>query len=458
MNDFAGRRVTVMGLGRFGGGAGVTRWLIQRGARVLLTDLDPRDKLADSLASIDDLARSGALGLRLGGHDERDFRDTDLVVANPAVPRPWSNAYLRAARQAGVPVTTEIRLLVERLPERRRVIAITGTVGKSTTSALIAHGLRAAGSDVFFGGNIGGSLLPELARITPSSDVVLEVSSAMLHWLARGAGFDAAPGWSPGVAVVTNIAPNHLDWHETFDHYRDCKLQLLRDQAPTDRAVVHESVADWASLTAAKVHIVRNSDAQRVPPLAIPGRHNRQNAAVAIAALASAGLDEQDAGRAVATFPGLPDRLQALGWFELPGGRGRIRAFNDSKSTTPEAALLAVEAMDDEPHVGAGRVRLICGGYDKKVSLAELARAAARCAGAYTVGATGAGLAQEISRLGGKAYHCGDVSSAVDRAIEHAVHSDVILLSPGCASWDQFTNYEERGRVFARAVGRLTAC
>src|SRR5690606_11231147 len=141
----SGRRVTVMGLGRFGGGLGVARFLAAQGADVLVTDLDAEDKLRDSVAALRPLIDAGSVRLRLGEHNVSDFTTCDLVVANPAVPRPWANRFLRAAAAAGIPITTEIGLAVARLPDRRRVVGVTGAAGKSTTAALIAHILRARG-------------------------------------------------------------------------------------------------------------------------------------------------------------------------------------------------------------------------------------------------------------------------------------------------------------------------
>lgn len=454
VSSLASKHVTVMGLGRFGGGAGVTRWLVEHGATVLLTDLEPEANLAEPMASIADLVSSGRVTLRLGGHDDADFTRTDLVIANPAVPKPWDNRFLRAAADAGVPITTEIRLLVERLPARQRVIAITGTVGKSTTSAMIHHALAASGRTVWFGGNIGGSLLLDLARIAPDHDVVLEISSAMLHWLSPAAGHPAATGWSPGIAVATNIAHNHIDWHGSFDHYRASKQQILRDQSPADRAVLHHSLSDWPA-RAQTTSLVRAEDARDIPDLSIPGRHNRDNAAVAVAACAQAGLSRDIAARAVASFPGLPHRLEAVGAFLARGSSASsppVRAFNDSKCTTPDAAVLALDAMDADPSLTAARTHLIAGGYDKKVDLSSLAAAAVRTASTYTIGATGRDLAAAIVSRGGRAAFCESLDRAVAAACDVAKPGDVILLSPGCASWDQFTNYEQRGADFARLV------
>ncbi len=457
-----------MGLGRFGGGAGVTRWLAAQGADVLLTDLADETALRDPVKEFGDLVRRGAVRLRLGGHNVSDFTDTDLVVANPAVPQPWENRFLRAAGAAGIPVTTEIRLLVERLPERRNVIGVTGSAGKSTTSAMIAHAIRslnahdesanrgASRASVHFGGNIGGSLLNEVASVASGDIVVLELSSAMLHWLSRGSGYPDAPGWSPGIAVVTNCKPNHLDWHTDFEDYRRAKQQILRDQDAGDTAVLHESVREWECR--GRGIVVADSEAESVGRLAVPGRHNRLNAAMALRVIEAIGGNRERAVAALARFPGLPHRLQLVGEFVLPGaGEGApVRVYNDSKSTTPESVCLALEAMGEDSRGSIGHVRLICGGYDKKIDLSPMARAAAKCAGVYTIGATGRAVAESVSAAGGRAEFC----EVLERAVEHACADmrpgNVLLLSPGCASWDQFTNYEERGERYSNLVrGRL---
>ena len=336
-NDLYGLRVTVMGLGRFGGGAGVARWLAEQGARVIVTDLLDAQSLAGSVEPLARLVAQGTIELHLGGHDERDFTACDLVVANPAVPRPWENRYLRAAVAAGVAVTTEIRLLVDRL-DRRRVIGVTGTAGKSTTTAMIHHILARAGHAAHLGGNIGGSLLDTLSVIEPDHRVVLELSSAMLYWLGEDAGGGSGPGWSPRVAAITNLRPNHLDWHGTLEHYAECKRGIFMYQAPGDPAL-------------------DGADLPEGPPirLAIPGGHNQANARLAVAAAcAAAGLDRAQAADALNDFGGLAHRLQ------LVAEQGGLRFYNDSKATTPHATRLAVDAFDD-----ASAVHVLAGGWPR---------------------------------------------------------------------------------------------
>lgn len=420
-----GARVTVMGLGRFGGGVGVTRWLLRQGAEVLVTDRATEDELREALEALETDANKspGRLSYRLGGHDQRDFTHADAVVANPAVPRPWDQPLLRAAAEAGVPRTTEIRLAAERL-NRERVIGVTGTAGKSTTASMIDHALRTSGVRSHLGGNIGGSVLDQLDGIEPGDWVVLELSSAMLHWLAHDTGFRGAPGFSPAIAVLTNIRPNHLDWHGSFGHYQASKLNIRRYQALDDRFIDPDAIES------------SSFDVE----LAIPGMHNERNARAALLA-AGAATGETPASMAgtLRDFAGLPHRLQLVHTTE--DGR---RCFNDSKSTTPEATRLAVEAFDDS---GRGRVHLIAGGYDKGIDLSGIGALTERLAHLYTIGATGDRIADSV-RDGQRVTRCGELDAAVRKAMERWNPGDILLLSPGCASWDQFPHYEARGERF----------
>lgn len=423
--ELAGKRVTVMGLGRFGGGVGVTRWLVSQGADVLVTDLQPAEKLAEPIADIQDLLHRGSAQLRLGEHNVSDFTTCDLVIANPAVPKPWENRFIRSAIAAGIPVTTEIRLLTERI-NRRKTIGITGSAGKSTTTAMIHHLLAKSGHRAHLGGNIGGSLLNELDQIRADDWIVLELSSAMLHWLGEGVGYSEAKGWSPHIAVLTNINPNHIDWHGSFEHYRESKNNIFKHQRHDegDCQITEESL-----------------DHQSSPiPLRIPGAHNQVNARMALIAVERALRMPARLGRALLVdFAGLPHRLQLVG--ESDG----LRFYNDSKSTTPQATVLAVQAFDDP-----SRIHLIAGGYDKGSDLIPIAELSTRIAGLYTIGKTGKIMADRAR--GGHSRYCETLEAAIDEAMHRMRRGDVLLLSPGCASWDQFINFEQRGEEFVRML------
>jgi UDP-N-acetylmuramoylalanine--D-glutamate ligase len=432
MSQLEGKRVVIMGLGRFGGGVGAARYCCGQGADVLVTDLLTADELADSLAKLADLP----IDYRLGEHNVSDFTTADLVVVNPAVDR-RGNRFCRAAGAAGVELTSEIRLLVERLPNRRRTLGITGTAGKSTTTAMIGHGLEARSSKLeapcktWIGGNLGGSLLDEVDKIGAEDWVVLELSSFMLEDLG-------VIGWSPHIAVVTNISDNHLDRHGTMADYIAAKQQILHYQSAEDAAILGPSVSDWPCVGRRIV-----IDTPYAGSLLIPGEHNRMNAAMAVAAcrLAMGNKTDEAITGALAACPGLPHRLQFV------GERQGVRCYNDSKSTTPAAAMLAIDAF------APGSVHIILGGYDKQADMAELAgHAAQRCAGVYAIGATGPAIAEAVTHAGGTARECSTLDCAVASALETAQAGEVVLLSPACASWDQFENYEQRGDHFARLV------
>lgn len=463
MPDLTNQRITVMGLGRFGGGVGVTRWLCSHGADVLVTDTDPADKLTDSLAAIQPLIDRGQVTLRLGEHNVADFTTCDRVVANVAVPKPWENRFLRAAEAAGIPITTEIALFIGGLPPsaRDRTIAITGSAGKSTTTAMVHHALAAVFADrpenrVLLGGNIGGSLLDELARVDDHTHLVLELSSAMLYWLDR-----ALPSpWSPRIAVLTNISPNHIDWHGDFEHYRQSKLHLLRHQRPGDTAIVDPSLLSAAALSPATAQPIEASSFNLA--MTLPGEHNRVNAAAAFAACHALLRDDASALRkarqAIAGFRGLAHRLQLVAEARLHGPTAApCRFYNDSKSTTPESCLKALEALQTIPGLRASSIHLIAGGYDKGSDLSPIAHAAANLGGLYTLGKTGPGLAALAAPLAtGRVHQTPTLQAAFEHAVKCLNPGDVLLLSPGCASWDQFINFEQRGDQFVRMVEQLT--
>jgi UDP-N-acetylmuramoylalanine--D-glutamate ligase len=466
MQDLSGKRVLVMGLGRFGGGVGVTQWLARQGANVTVTDTAKPEDLRESLQQIDGLP----VRLCIGEHREEDFRSHDLVVASPAVP--FESPYLKIARDSGVPITSEICLFAERCVGR--VVGITGSVGKSTTSAMAHHVLDAAGKKglgawkrAWLGGNIGKSLLDSLEIIGKHDVVVLELSSFQLEYLGQ-------MRWSPHVALMTNLAPNHLDRHGTFAAYVAAKCNILRFQDP---AADHLIICDEDALLREQVmqmrgglhkvwrygvndrglpQVIRDLDDREWPGeqvLAIwegfncplPGRHNTLNAAGACAIGLALGLPITAFAGLLDGFAGLPHRL------EFVAEVGGVRYYNDSKATTPEAARMAFESFC-QPVIG------IVGGYDKKIDLAGFGRLLAdRTRAVVCMGQVKDILVRQIT-AGRKAPDrpvirtADDLPSAVGLARDLACPGDVVLLSPGCASYDMFTNYEQRGEVFRQVV------
>lgn len=424
------RRAVVMGLGSFGGGAGAVRYLASRGWDVLLTDMSPAEKLADALASIRDLTESGAVTLRLGEHNVSDFTTSGLVVVNPAVKKPWENRFVRAAQASGARVTTEIGLAIDHVPETARAIGITGSAGKSTTSAMTHAGLTHAGIRSVLGGNIGGSLLAP-GPMEGAEAVVLELSSAMLWWLAQE-GVTQRPRFLD-IALVTNITPNHADWHGSIEHYAESKLGIARMVRGTGPVLTGPG-ADIPNA----ISIGENGDLPTLATLATPGAHNRANAHAALLACTALGADPAMALAGIAKFPGLPHRLELVR--EIAG----VRWYNDSKSTTPEATRLALEAL------APARTHLIVGGSDKGIDLAPIARLTQRGARLWCIGQTG-GVIAKLAGVG----EARTLAEAVRLARAEAKPGEAVALSPGCASFDQFRSYEDRGNRFRSLVEAL---
>lgn len=429
MQEVSGKRVTVAGLGHFGGGIEVSRWLVAQGARVLVTDKESSQKLADSVEKLGGLP----IEFRLGEHREADFTDCDLVVTSPAIAP--KNPYLTAARNAGVPITTEIRLFIERCAAD--VVGVTGTKGKSTTSTLLGMMLQCR-HKTWVGGNIGGSLLEKLPQIQKTDLVVLELSSYMLEHLRP-------MKWSPHVAVVTMVSQDHVEWHGSVEAYVNAKKNIVRFQKPDDVAVLCEENVESAGFMrdAGGRVVLYGLEGRKLFKLKLGGTHNQLNAQAAFAAADVFGVTWDEAQHAIKDFTGLPHRLQ------LVHEHGGVTYYNDSIATIPEAAVAALESFP------AKRVIQIVGGYDKKNPLGAMCAALTRHAKAVLcIGATGPAIARTMGEAeipnAASAYQCGDLPTAMKLAKQIAAPGDVVLLSPGCASFDQFTNFEARGDLFTQ--------
>ena len=431
--DVARKHVTVLGLGRFGGGVGVVKWLCSQGARVTVSDHAPAEKLADSVAALAGLD----VTLHLAGQEPDDFTCPDLLVVSPAV-GPQAEP-LRLAAGAGVPRTTEINLFIVRCPAR--IVGITGTVGKSTTTAMIGK-ILAGRLPTHVGGNIGRSLLGDLDRIQPDHAVVMELSSFQLDQLPE-------IGISPHVALVTNLVANHLDRHGTIAAYGRAKKNIFRYQKPGDVLLLNaadELTSQWRREAAAGVRVEYFDPADEPFDLSVVGQHNQANAQAAWAVARQFGAGRAQAAAAMKAFAGLEHRLQFVA--EIDG----VRFFNDSKCTTPEGAIVAMESFPPRSAV------MIVGGYDKQVSFAALGAAlSARAKAVVTIGATAGAIADAIA-----AAEPADAAPAVLAAesLEQAVKlarnaaraGDAVVLSPACASYGMFLNYEQRGLRFVELV------
>jgi UDP-N-acetylmuramoylalanine--D-glutamate ligase len=422
MTPISGKRVTVAGLGRFGGGIAVSRWLVQQGAEVLVTDKASATVLADSIRQLEGLP----IKFRFENQPEEDFTQTDLVVASPAIPP--TSPLLKAAKSAGVPVTTEIRLFVERCPAT--IIGVTGTKGKSTTTEMLGRMLKTAGP-VWVGGNIGKSLLDDLPKILPGHLVVLELSSFMLEHLGE-------MKWSPQIATVTMISSDHLDWHGSQEAYVNAKRNIVRFQSEDGIAVLNEEndlASSFANDTKAK--LVRFGLKGRRPfELAIAGSHNQLNAQAAFFTAYLCGVTWEQAQSAIKDFHGLTHRLQLI--HESAG----VRFINDSIATIPEAAVAALKSFPPKTVI-----QIVGGSKKKDPPIEELCAALnERAKAVLCIGETGPKIAAHVPG----SITCGTLAQAIATAKSIATNGDIVLLSPGYASYDQFVNFEQRGDEFTR--------
>jgi UDP-N-acetylmuramoylalanine--D-glutamate ligase len=420
------KRVLVMGLGRYGGGAAAARWFRERGHPVLVTDLADEKKLKDSIAEIAPLG----VEFRLGRHDEADFDATDILVVNQAVP--FEHPLVLRARARGKEVVTELGLTLRLL--RGPMVGITGTKGKSTTSALIAAMLEASGRPAALGGNIGRPLLNEAERMTPGTVAVLEISSFQLAWLEHD-------DFAMSAAVITNVSGDHLDRHPTFGHYAASKRRLVEAVRPGGAVVLREEDPVCRSFVAHTRGRVIWFGEGRPPPVALDGlklagRHNQWNAAAAAHAALALGATPEGCRMAIRHFRPLRHRLEVL------RTGGPVEFVDDSIATTPDAAAAAVESF-------ARPVILLTGGRDKGLDWAPLVRAADRAKAVVAYGETGPALHGKIP-----ASHLRPgFDAAVKRAIELAEPGDIVLLSPGFSSYDEFPGFDVRGDRFRELVG-----
>jgi UDP-N-acetylmuramoylalanine--D-glutamate ligase len=496
--NYRGQRATIMGLGHFGGGVAAARWLAAQGAVVTVSDAADENALADSLPLLADVPIAA---VHLRGHCAEDFDRADLIVVNPAV-HP-DNPWLHVARQSGARLCTELELFIESCPAK--IIAVTGSNGKSTTAAMIASILnaslpspfgRGAGGEgrpigdrsaltlalsqrerehsgqrrVFLGGNIGGSLLNELPQITVSDWGVLEISSFQL-W------HSGAPMQAPHLAVLTGCSPNHLDWHGSFADYVAAKQRILAAQTPEDFAVLNmfdAEVASWLPLVRGRP--IPPLPLDTLPTLQVPGEHNRINAACAAAAARAAGCNADEIRRGLAAFRGLPQRLEQIA---LIDGR---RFYNDSTATTPESTIAALRSLDgarrmeevgakaypasEESHrqlppspsvPSTACTWLLAGGKSKGFDFQPLAAEIVRHAcGAAFFGSTRNELRNHVVALDPQ-FPCTAVETmqeALDWCRHRSRPGEAIVLSPACASTDQFRNFHERGKMFAELVNK----
>lgn len=447
--DLNKKRVLVVGLGRSGVASAL--FLKSRGARVTVSDAKSEDQLPDEIPALLDQG----IAVETGGHGERTFQNQDLIVVSPGVP--VDSQALNQARALGAQVIGEIELACEFLPGR--IVAITGSNGKTTTTTLIGEILAKSGVKTLVGGNIGTPAISLVPEATAETAVVLEVSSFQLETIRS---------FHPAITVVLNVTPDHLDRHRTFAAYVNAKARIFENQTSDDFAVLNAddpTCVEMAARTRAQVfwfsrkNLVEkgafvkdaqltfrrdNSDFDIMPvaEVLLKGAHNVENVLASICAAALMGCDPVRIRDAVRQFKAVEHRLEFVATAQ------GVDYYNDSKATNVDATIKALESFPANVH-------LILGGKDKGSDytlLNELLRERVKCV--YTIGAAAEKIESQI-RGPKKVVSSGTIESAVRQASDSAVRGDIVLLAPACASFDQFQNYEHRGRVFKELVRAL---
>ncbi len=449
------RPVAVVGLGR--SNRSLARYLIQHGHRVTALERRTLAQLGEGAPEVEALLGQGMEAVLGPDYLDGDLTRFETLYLTPGIRKDLPP--LLAARMRGVKLSGEIPLFLERVP--CPVTGVTGSAGKTTTTALLGAMLREGGLSPLVGGNIGNPVIEALDGLSPSDRVVLELSSFQLELCTR----------APEVALVLNLSPNHLDVHGTFDAYRDAKFTILRHQRPTDTAIlgpgVEAQVSAWGREASARR--IRYRAGPELPgggdqawvedgtltlriggrrlrvvaadEIPIPGQHNVENALGAACAAALWGVSPEAMARAIRSFRGVEHRL------EFVRERDGVRFVNDSIATAPDRTMAALRTMTPP-------IRLVAGGYDKGLDYAPLGPLIAeRVAALYLAGPTAAKIAGSAPDT--PAFTFPTLEAAVRAAALDAQPGDTVLLSPASASYDAFTDFEARGRAFRGWVWTL---
>ncbi len=448
----AGKKVLIVGAAR--SGIAAAKFLVAHGAVVALNDAKPLEKWSEAALELKELG----VGLIPGEPPMWLLDQLELVVVSPGVPA--TIIPIRYAERAGAEVIGEVELAYRYL--KGRIVAITGSNGKTTTTSLIGELLRDAGLNVQVGGNIGNALISMVESSRDDGWTVVELSSFQLETIKQ---FHAQ------VAVVLNVTPNHMDRYESFNHYAAAKHRIFMNQTAGDFAVLNADdplVSSWASALRANVTefsvrkeltngvflrgdelVVRGADGEQVvlraSEMKLRGLHNVENVAAGIAAGLAVGASLESMSETVKRFNPVEHRLEFV--TEING----VKFYNDSKATSVDATLKALEAFAGD----AGQVVLILGGRGKKAPYAPLADLVkTKVRKLVLIGEDADTIASELGDYA--AIERGsDMRDAVKRSFEIAKRGDVVLLAPACASFDMFESYEHRGKVFKEEVAGL---
>ncbi len=446
--ELRGKRVLVVGLARTG--VATALFCAARGANVTATDSRTENGIGDAITPL----RSAGVKLELGGHRENIFLEQDLIVPSPGVPA--DAPLLQAARAKGVTIWSEVELADRFL--KGRLIGITGSNGKTTTTSLIEHILRNAGLPTILAGNIGTPLIARVEETSNNTITVVELSSFQLELIET---------FRPDISVFLNLTADHLDRHHTLEAYGRAKARIFENQTEADSAILNADDAATTPLAPTKPHVYWFSRKQRVAQgvfvreneivfrhdgeeevvlnlrdIPLAGAHNVENVLAAVAATRLAGAEPVAIARGVRSFAGVEHRLEFVA--EIAG----VRYYNDSKATNVDATLKALDAFP-------GRILIVLGGKDKGSDYTLLQKPLREKAiFALLIGAAADKIENQIA--GSVAI---ERAGTLERAVEIASHAsrpgDIVLLTPACASFDQFQNYEHRGRVFKELVHNL---
>ena len=448
--ELKNKRVLVVGLGRPGVASAI--FLQEHGAKVIVSDSKSEAQLQSEVPALLDRG----ISIETGQHGQRTFRDQDLIVVSPGVPS--DQPQLQHARSLGIPVIGEVELAFRFL--QGKVLAITGSNGKTTTTTLVGEILAKSGRKTLVGGNIGTPVISLAGQSTPDSLVVLEISSFQLESIEK---------FCPWIAAILNITPDHLDRHHTFQAYVDAKARIFENQQAADFGVLNaddptcvslknkvhgpllwfsrkQTVESGAYVKGDQIIFHHNGQAQSVlnrNDIQLKGEHNLENVLAAVAMTMVAGCTPQQVRQAVMEFRAVEHRL------ELIATVNGITFYNDSKATNVDATVKALESFP-------GNIHLILGGKDKGSDytvLNPLLRE--RVKRAYLIGAAADKIASQIQGAA-ELVRSGTLDRAVRQAFDAGNSGDVVLLAPACASFDQFQSYEHRGRVFKELVHSLT--
>lgn len=420
-----------MGLGLHGGGVGSAKFFCLQGADVLVTDLKTQEQLQESLDKLKGLK----IKYTIGKHEEEDFLWADLIIKNPDVPS--TSPYLEIAKKNNIKIETDINLFLKL--SKAFVIGVTGTKGKSTTASLIYHLLKAEFKNVFLAGNIGVSPLELLPLIKKNDRVVLELSSFELEGLTQG----------PNIAVITNIMPDHLNRYGTMTEYIEAKKAIFRFQTSRDYLILNKDnliVRQMASEAKGKV-VFFSKDI--VPKgFKLFGEHNLANLSAAIEVAKALKIPQEKIDGALKTFKGVPNRQEFVR--EVKG----IKYFNDTTATMPEAVIAAINTFLEQ--FPESRLILICGGQNKGLKYNELATLIKeRVDEVIMLPGTAADRIKEGIGDYTRLHQVASMPEAVKKAKDLAKKGDIVILSPGAASFNLFKNEFDRGDQFVKAVKNL---